>query len=242
VLVLGAGENARLCIEHLLARRCRPLLIANRTASRAEELAQEYGGETVSLERLDDALTRADIVVSTTGSPDPIVDAALVRPVMARRSDRAMIFVDIAVPRDIAPDVDDIRNVFRFDMDALQDIVDQNLNRRQKEVAAVEDLVENETQNFLRWWQGLAASPIIRDLHESFERVRRAEIEKHGKRFRSDDHEQLEMFSRNLVRKLLMGVTTEIKGYRPENPREGERLSALRHLFRLPGRGRGRRR
>jgi glutamyl-tRNA reductase len=232
-LLVGAGENGALCAQHLLSRRVKPLFIANRTLAKAEALAGQLGGETVSFERLREAMTRVDIVVSTTGAPDPVIGRELVKEAMKDRDHRALVLIDIAVPRDVDPAVDDIQSVFRFDMDALSSIVDRNMERRRKEVPVVEGLIRTEVENFMRWWKSLAAGPVIRDLNRAFEEVREVEVERNAKRFVDKDREQLDIFSRNLVRKLLMGLTTEIKQYRAEDSVEMERLAALRKVFRL---------
>ncbi len=232
-LLVGAGENGALCATHLLARKTDPLLIANRTVSRAEELARTLGGETVSMDRLRDAMARVDIVVSTTGAPTAVIGPDLVREVMKLRDGRALVLIDIAVPRDVDPAVDEIQSVFRFDMDALTSIVDKNMARRAREVPEVERMVGIEVDHFMRWWKSLDAGPVIRDLHHTFESVRDAEFERNAKRFVDKDREQLDIFSRNLVRKLLMGLTTEIKQYRSEDPVQMERLAALRQVFHL---------
>jgi glutamyl-tRNA reductase len=231
-LLIGAGENGRLCAQHLLSREVEPLLIANRTGSKAEALAAELGGEVVAFGDVGEALDRVDVVVSTTGAQEPVLCAAKVRPAMKARDQRAMVLLDIAVPRDIDPDVDGIANVFRFDMDALRGIMDQSFSRRKREVPVVERLVENEVGNFMRWWATLDAGPTIRDLHASFERIRAFELEKNAKRF-PNDRQEVETFSKNLTRKLLMGVTREIKQYRKDDPRQAERLAALRQMFQL---------
>jgi glutamyl-tRNA reductase len=233
VLLVGAGENGRLCAQHLLARGVRPFLIANRTLERAETLAQELGGETVSFDQLAEALTQVDIGITTTGATGAIVDEDMVRGIMHAREGRALVFVDIAVPRDVEPDVDRVPNVFRFDIEALKDIVDQSIARRRKEVPAVERLVESEVQGFMDWWESLASGPVIRDLHDTFETIRAREFRRNVKRFGEADQEQLEVFSRNLLRKFLMEPTMEIKRYRADNPVDRERLAVLRQVFRL---------
>jgi len=232
-LLVGAGENGALCARHLVGRGATPLFVANRTLAKAEDVARELGGEPLGLDGLVEAMSAVDVVVSTTGSPDPVIGVDLVREVMKDRHDRNLVLIDIAVPRDVDPEVDDLRNVFRFDMDALSSIIDQNLGRREKEVPEVEKLVENEVQGFLRWQQSLAAGPVIRELHAAFEGVRLHEMERNAKRFTKEDQEQLETFSRTLVRKLLMGLTQEIKAYRPGDPVEMERLAVLRQVFHL---------
>ncbi len=234
-LLIGAGANGEHCARHLLAHDVETLTIANRTAEKAEALALDLGGDTVPFDALDSALARADIVVATTGSPEPFIDAARVRHAMRARGHVAMVILDIAVPRDVAPDVDEVANVFRFDMDALTGIAEENVERRRSEIPKVEELVGHEVESFLRWWGSLDAGPVIRDLHQSFEEIRAHELERNVRRFTNEDREQLDTFSRNLVRKLLMGVTQEIKTYRRDDPIEMERLATLRDLFHLTG-------
>ncbi len=232
-LLVGAGENGALCAQHLLARKVQPLLIANRTLENAEHLAGQLGGETVSMDRLHEAMARVDIVISTTGSPTAVIGPDLVRDVMKLRDGKALVLMDIAVPRDVDPAVDEIQSVFRFDMDALNVIVDKNKERREGEIPEVERLVDAEVEQFMRWWKSLDAGPVIRDLHHAFEAIRAAELDRNAKRFVEKDREQLDIFSRNLVRKLLMGLTTEIKQYHADDPEEAERLAVLRRVFHL---------
>ena len=237
VLLVGAGENGALCAQHLLSRKAEPLFIANRTTERAEKLARELGGETVSWDRLGESLSRVDIVVATTGAPHAVIDAEMVREAMRRRDGKALVLIDIAVPRDVDPEVDRVRNVFRFDIDTLKGVVDQSVARRRKEVPAVERLIQDEVAGFMSWWDGLASGPVIRDLHQVFETVRAHEVEKNLKRFRDEDREQLDVFSRNLVRKMLMTASMEMKHLKDGDPLALERLSAVRQIFGLDAKG-----
>jgi glutamyl-tRNA reductase len=232
-LLVGAGENGALCAQHLLSRKVAPFFIANRTLERAEKLARRLGGETVAFDDIERVLARVDIVVSTTGASGTIIEAETVRNVMKKRDGRALAFIDIAVPRDIDPDVDSIPNVFRFDMDALDSIVDLSLSRRRGEVPTVEKMIDSEVEGFMKWWAGLASGPVIRDLHETFEAIREREVARNEKRFKDADREQLEVFTRNLIRKLLSGPAQRIKQYRAGDPVEMERLAALREVFHL---------
>jgi glutamyl-tRNA reductase len=232
-LLVGAGENGLHCAQHLLARDVASLTITNRTAARAEALALKLGGEAVPFDQLEQGIAAADIVITTTGSPTPIIDQTLVRRAMRERDHVALVLLDIAVPRDIDVAVDHVPNVFRFDMEALEKITDRNLERRRREIPAVERIVRGEIDNFMRWWASLDAGPVIRALHESFESIRAQELQKNAKRFVERDRAELETFSKNLVRKLLMDVTREIKQYRRDDPVEMERLAALRDVFHL---------
>ncbi len=235
VLLLGAGENGRLCAEHLLSRRVAPLYIANRTPEKAEALAERLGGETVPFERIGDYLDQVDIVVSTTGAERPLVGYDLVRQAMWKRAVRSLVFIDVAVPRDIDPAVDRLQNVFRFDIDALGHVVEENVERRRADAPAVETMVEAEVQLFMRWWGSLGSGPVIRDLNRLFDQISAKEIERNAKRFAPEDRSQLETFTRTLTRKLLTGLTLEIKHYNSDDPLHVERLATLRELFRLDG-------
>jgi glutamyl-tRNA reductase len=118
-------------------------------------------------------------------------------------------------------------------MDSLKSIVDQSITRRRKEVPAVERLIDAEVVGFMRWWESLASGPVIRDLNQTFEAVRAHEVERNAKRFQPEDREQLEIFTRNLIRKLLAGPAQRIKRYRAGDHEEMERLAALREAFGL---------
>ena len=233
VLLIGAGEHGALCAQHLLSRKAKPFLIANRTLERAEALARDLGGETIAWEDLTDALTRVDIVLATTGAPHAVLTAEMAREAMRKREGKPLFLIDLAVPRDIEPEVDRVQSVFRFDLDALKEVVDQSVARRRKEVPAVEHLVTDEVESFMRWWESLASGPVIRDLHQAFESVRVHEMEKNLKRFKSEDREQLDVFSRNLIRKLLISASMELKQQKDGDPAAMERLATVRRIFKL---------
>jgi len=233
VLLVGAGENGALCARHLLARKAQPFFIANRTLERADALARDLGGETIAWEDLGHAMGRVDIVIATTSAPHTVIQTDMVREAMKKREGKPLFLVDLAVPRDIDPEVDRLQSVFRFDLDALKGVVDTSVARRRKEVPAVEHLVTDEVEGFMRWWDSLASGPVIRDLHEAFESVRVHELEKNAKRFKDEDREQLDVFSRNLIRKLLMSASLELKEQKDGDPASMERLAAVRRIFRL---------
>jgi glutamyl-tRNA reductase len=239
VLLIGAGENGALCAQHLLARKAKPLVIANRTLERADALARDLGGETIAWEELGSALTRVDIVIATTGAPHAVVSAEMAREAMRRREGRPLFLIDLAVPRDIEPEVDRVQSVFRFDLDALKGVVEQSVARRRREVPAVEHMVRDEVEGFMRWWDSLASGPVIRDLHQAFEAVRVHEMEKNAKRFKEEDRGPLDIFSRNLVRKLLMSASMELKEQKDGDPSAMERLAAVRRIFRLDAKDEG---
>ena len=236
VLLVGAGEMAELAAQHLLSAGAARLLVANRTLSRAVELAEHYGGEALSLEELSDGLLSADIVISSTGAPGFVITRELVRPLLRARKHRPLFLVDIAVPRDVDPALNELENVYLFDIDDLKQVVEENLARRRKEALRAERLIEEEVLKFERWLRELAVYPTIKALRERAEEIRRRELARTLPRLRNlteEEREALEVMTEALVQKLLHAPILYLKtGYH----RMGrEAIGIVRRVFDLDG-------
>lgn len=177
-MLVGAGEMAELAATHLLRNGVEQLIIANRTLSRAKALSATLGGEPIPIENLLDRLPEADIVISSTGSPTAVIRAKEMQKVLKRRKHRSMFFIDIAVPRDIDPDVNALDNVYLYDIDDLKEVVEENMAQRQDEAVKARALVDNETSAFEHWLQTLDLQPTIVDLLGKAEDVARKELSK----------------------------------------------------------------
>ncbi len=230
-LVIGAGETGELAARHLTGKGIGRLLIANRTAERASALSERVGAEAVPLEALGRHLSEVDIVVSATGSPEILVTADDVRRAMSARGGRMLVMIDIAVPRDLDPEIRRIDDVFLHDIDDLQGLVQQNLARRLAEVPSVEKILAEERTGFFGWLEQLELTPTLRDLTRQFERIRRQEVAKQLKRFRQDDHEALELMTRALVKKLLHLPLAQLRAYAATG--DATRIESVRDLFGL---------
>ena len=178
VLLIGAGEMAELAAEHLLNQGVRKILVSNRTLERALDLAKRFRATTIPFEHALDALKDVDIVLSSTGSPEPIISYTDVKNRMRERRNRPLFFIDIAVPRDIDPKVNQIDNVYLYDIDDLQGIILINKAERRKEAERAEHIVTMETLNFQNWLQTLEVFPTIVALRQKTEGIRRAQLEK----------------------------------------------------------------
>jgi glutamyl-tRNA reductase len=154
-MLVGAGEMAELAAEHLRSHGVEQIVVANRTLDRALELARRLNGTTVSLEELGQELERVDIIISSTGSPHPVIKAREVRKRMRARRNRPLFFIDIAVPRDIEPEVNRIDNVYLYNIDDLQSIVEVNQAERLKEAVRAEHIIESEALQFEGWLRTL---------------------------------------------------------------------------------------
>lgn len=233
VLLVGAGEAGRLAAQHFAEERPTSLMIANRTPERARALAEELRGEIVPFADVVHALMSADVVVSATRSEGPVITEEMVRKAMRERSGRPLVFIDMAVPRDVDPAVARLDNVFLYSLDALQTIMDQSLVRRRKETPMVESIVEEEVERFLRWSRSLEVTPIVRELREKFENVRAEEVLRIIHLFPRGDRESLEALSKALLNKLLHHPTTRIKAIDMEADDGLMKLDAVRQLFAL---------
>jgi glutamyl-tRNA reductase len=176
VLVVGAGEMAQAAAVHLRAAGVSEVVVVNRSAERGEALAREVQGRFEPWDRLAAELVRADVVVSSTGSKLPIIDKALLKPVMKKRRQRPLFLVDIAVPRDVAGDISRVEHVFLYNVDDLQSIVHDNLRSRQGEARRAEALVDEEVDGFVQWMRTRAVGPLIGKLQGRARGIVEAEV------------------------------------------------------------------
>jgi glutamyl-tRNA reductase len=206
VLLIGAGEMAELAAEHFLSHGVRHLTVANRTLERAIDLARQFRATTVPFEHILDALKNVDIVLTSTGSPDPILRHQDVKSRMRERRNRPLFFIDIAVPRDVDPKINDLDNVYLYDIDDLQGIVDLNRDQRKKEAERAEHIIAEETLKFRAWLRTLGVVPTIVALRNKAETIRCNELQKtfsHLPHLTDRDRESIELLTQSIVKKIL---------------------------------------
>lgn len=238
-MLIGAGEMAEIAAQHLKTNGIGELVVANRTLERAVELSRTLGGKAISLEELDDALIGTDIVISSTGAPGVIIEKDRIKKIMRPRRHRLLFFIDIAVPRDIDPGVNDIDNVYLFDIDELKEVVEENKQERQKEAIKAERIIEAEVIKFQSWLKSLDVVPVIKGLQEKAESIRRRELERTMKSLRHLDEKDVlavERLTRSLVGKLLHDPIIYLKKGADMEDRE-EVLYMISRLFALNGLG-----
>ena len=177
-MVLGAGETSELAARHLLRQGVSRLLVSNRTPLRAEKLAQELDAKAIPWAAFPEYLVQTDIVLSSTSAPQPIIHKTMVQEVMRARKHRPMFFIDIAVPRDIDPAINALENVFLYNIDDLENVVEANRRERQQEAMAAEDLVWREVRHFEQWLAARDAVPTIVALRQRAETMRLEELDK----------------------------------------------------------------
>ncbi|MDE3070958.1 MAG: glutamyl-tRNA reductase, partial [Acidobacteriota bacterium] len=185
VIILGAGETSELTAEALARQGAGTVFVANRHADRARSIAERFGGSVVSLEGLPDQLLEADIVVSSTSSPHHILGAEELDLVMGQRSERALLLIDIAVPRDIDPRCGELEGVTLYDIDDPQEALEHNLNLRAEEVPQAERIIEQEIRRFARWLGQIDTLPTVRALREQADALVAQIVEENAGRWES---------------------------------------------------------
>lgn len=234
-LVLGAGDTGALVSKHLREHGIGRLLVVNRNIERARTLAAEMRGEPMGLESLSMALAQVDVVITATSAPLPLIDASMVRAAQKARQNRSFLFVDIGVPRDVDPEVRRIDNVFLHDVDGLQVMIEQTLQRRRREVPKVEKIIAEEIDHFLEWHHGLQAAPSIKELRGRMEDLRNAEIARHASQLTDDQRAAVDMVTRALLNKVLHRPTTLLREATSRGEAGIRHIEAVREVFGLNG-------
>jgi glutamyl-tRNA reductase len=213
-LILGAGEMSELTATHLRGNGIAKLLVSNRTKAAAEELAARVGGDAVAWEDLEDHLAVADIVISSTSAPHFVLTREHVERAMKRRKHRPIFFIDIAVPRDLDPEINRIDNAYLYDIDDLQQVVEQNRGEREREATLAEAIVAEELGNVTAWLRTLEVVPTIATLREAIESIKTGEMARLSNRLADLTDEQranVEMLANSIVNKILHLPTVRMK-------------------------------
>jgi glutamyl-tRNA reductase len=236
VMLIGAGEMCELAARHLLSAGAKGILVTNRTFERAVRLAEEFDGTPVRFEELPVHLKRADIILSSTGAPHFILKREDVEEVLRIRRNRPMFFIDMAVPRDIDPDANQIDNVYVYDIDDLNNVIETNLEERQREAARAEEIVIAEVTAFRRWLESQQVTPTIVSLRKKFEEIKEAEVAKALSVLGAQDpktRKVVESLASSILNKVLHAPISSLK--RESDGRSpSEMVAVVREIFDLP--------
>ena len=237
-MLVGAGEMAELAAVHLLQAGIQHIFIANRTYEHAVELARQFHGKAVAFDSLFDSLVETDIIITSTGAPEAIIHAKDIKEVLKRRKHRPMFFIDIAVPRDVAPDVNSLDNVYLYDIDDLKEVVEENLANRRDEAAKAHHIVNEEVDAFMRWMEQLHTQPTIVELIRRGERIAEEELSRTVRRLGPVDGDTLDALramASAMARKFNHDPIHFLKNGGMEGEVPLERIHLARRMFRLDG-------
>jgi glutamyl-tRNA reductase len=241
-MLLGAGEMAELAAKHLVSSGVRDVAVANRTYERGCALAREFSGRAVRFENFKDELKRADILICSTGAQNYVLTRADMEKIMKERRRRSIFIIDISVPRNIDPAINDLDDVYLYDIDDLQGVVDTNLDQRKLEALKAEEIVTEEVEVFNSWMKSLDAVPTIVALREMAENVRKDEVERLFNRL-SDmgdigepQKKAIEQTVATIVNKLIHPPTYALKS---DNEDRDQLIAVIKRLYGLNGTGKG---
>lgn len=235
VLLIGAGEMAELAVEHLIRHKAGAIRVANRTFESGVGLAKKFKGQAIRFDEIEDALEQVDIIISSTGSPDYVVRRNQVKGIARRRRNRPLFFIDIAVPRDIDPEINRLSNSYVYDIDDLQGIVDENIEDRQKEAIKGERIVDEAVISFRKWYENLEVTPTIVELRKKIEEIAKDELKKTENTLRhlsADDIKAISRMTNAMVNKILHDPTMLLKSD-GQHQDKSVYLDVIRKLFRL---------
>ncbi len=204
-LYIGAGETIELAARHFHNQGVQNMVVANRTLERGEQLVSQLGGTAITLTQLHDWMHKADIVVSSTASPLPIVGKGLMEECIKRRKHKPMFMVDLAVPRDIEPEVGQLNDIYLYSVDDLKDVIDENLKARSQAAEEAEDIVANQSAHFLEWVESLSSIDLVRDYREQVQATKDNELQRALSQLQAGESAEkvLEQFAHRLTNKVM---------------------------------------
>jgi len=231
VLVIGAGEAGRLAAKAIREKGGSQIVIASRSQEKASALAATLDGDFVSMDSLIQELSASDIVISGTAAPHLILKLHTVAKAMSARPERPLVLIDIAVPRDVDPEVRQIYNVFLYDIDDFTRIVESNREQRQNEIQRAMEIIDDEVDRFTRWWQALEAKPTISALVSKAEKIRQTQLDMTLKRLPAlsdEERANLEAMTKSIVQKILHEPIQHLKTHENE-----DYIRIINEVFRL---------
>lgn len=234
-MLMGAGEMAELAARHLVNNGVTDVKVANRTYERGCELAKEFNGKPVRFEDFLNELLHTDIIICSTGAPTYVLHKEQMQKVMKERKHKPVFIIDISVPRNIDPEINKIGNVYLYDVDDLQDVVDTNMLERKKEAEKAEKIIDEEVDKFTKWMSSLDSVPTIVALRQKAEEIKNEELEKFRNKFPEMDAEKMKAFeyvATAIINKLIHPPTVALKN---DTEDREELIAMIKKLYGING-------
>ena len=213
VLLVGAGETIELATRHLHSQGVRKIIIANRSVERAQKLADEFQGEAISLQHISDHLYKSDIVIASTASPLPIIGKGTVERALKQRKHEPIFMVDLAVPRDVEPEVNDLDDVYLYSVDDLQSVIEENMENRLQAAEQAREIIDVQVSHFLDWQRSLGAVDIIAQIRQNTQDLSNEVLRKAKKQLAAGQNaeEVLDFLANTLTNKFLHLPSTKLR-------------------------------
>lgn len=231
VLLIGAGKTAELAAYHFKEKNVRQINVSNRTLAKAEKMAQELKGVAFQLDDLPKALHLTDIVISATSSKSFILDKNLLRPVSKLRRHKPLFLIDLAIPRDIDPEVNNIEGIYLYNLDDLHEMVKSNLEKRKLEIPKAMTILKEYSNEFSQWISTYSLSAVISKMKEHLDTIRIREMERFRTKLLPENMHEIEDLTQSIINKLLRQHIKMLKKYKNDPERYQQQLDLIRNLY-----------
>lgn len=232
--VIGAGETAELTATHLRGKNIGKLLITNRTQERAEQLAQKVQGTAIPFDHWCDALAESDIVISSIEVNHYIIQRNDINSLTRKHKNGPLFVIDLGVPRNIDPQIKELENIFLYDLDTLNTMIDENLRHRKAEIPKAEAIISDVLAELTQWYSSLEVNPTITALTQFMESIRQEEVAKNINRFNSKDRELVELITKRIINKIIHAPIVNLRNGQDTSLTERlQKMSAIQKLFGL---------
>jgi glutamyl-tRNA reductase len=231
IFLLGAGKMGEIVVKNLISSGVSSILIANRTRERTEEMVSRLGGKQVPFDEMETYLAEADIVVVSTGSASHVVDQPMIDRVIRQRRFAPLFVIDISVPRNVAPEVNEIDNVFLFDIDDLESVIASNIEEREREAELAEAIIAQEVDRFLTYHASRDLGPFIRSFREKIEMICLDELETNRNGLNSEEYVKAEKMVRKIARRIAHPLTIQIKRHESDPSSRNHKIEMIRKAF-----------
>lgn len=230
VLLVGAGQTSELTLRNLIKKSCTIFTIVNRTREKAEELAEKYQAQVGDIDKLNELLLVNDIVITSTASKKPIFTVEMVREAMVRREGRALFFIDLSVPRNVAMEAGDLEHVHVYDIDGLNHVIENNLEKRKGEILMAEQMIEESVAEFMKWFNIRALAPTFKTISTSFQEASKNVLDGIIKNREEEEYERALEYGDLITKKLIGMVIENIKSV-TNNGCNREYIAVVQQLF-----------
>ncbi len=233
IFIIGAGEMCELVLKHLVEKGAKTAIVANRNYDKAKSLAEEYNGKAINYEKLEDYLPQADLVISSTSAPHYVVHAEHIKNAIKVRRGNPMLLVDIAVPRDIDPEIAKIDNVYLYNIDDLQTVVSNNIDERENELGKCQAIIDKEVSQYMAWIEELKIGPAISQLRNHFHEIGAQELERLKPKLGEIAHEEWEHIVYSMQRTLnkILHKPAKVGKEKAKNGGGFQYVETIKHLF-----------
>src|SRR3990167_1470520 len=233
IFIIGAGEMCELVLKHLVERGAKTAIVANRNYDKAKSLAEEYNGKAINYENLEDYLPQADIIISSTAAPHYVIHTEHIKNAIKIRRGNPMLLIDIAVPRDINPEIAKIDNVYLYNIDDLQTVDRKNMDEREKEFKKCQEIINKEVKKFMAWSEELKIGPAINQLRNHFHEIGEQELERLRPKLGEIAHEEWEHIVYSMQRTLnkILHKAAKVGKEKAKNGGGYQYVETIKHLF-----------